>query len=243
MKKNNNFILTSISILLFFTILFSGYQLTKIYFDYKKSDSVYEDARITFSKETEKNNITIDFKELQKINKDIVGWIYFENEDISYPLLYSEGDDKYLKRAYTGERMTAGSIFVSGANSPDFSDRHTIIYGHNMKNLSMFGKLKYYKEKKDYYKGHEYFQIITPSASYRYRIFSYREVSSDSDVYTVSFANQDEFEKFVDEVLTSNSTKCSEIDLTNESRIITLSTCAENDKRFIVSAIRVKSIQ
>lgn len=237
--KHKNFLQIGISVLLFCILLFSGYQLLKIYSDYKKSDSLYENTRMKYTKVSD-DNITIDFEELQKINKEIVGWIHFENEDISYPLLYSDDDNKYLRKSYDGEYMTAGSIFIASANKPDFSDRHTIIYGHNMKNLSMFGKLKYYRQKKDYYKEHKYFQIITPTASYRYKIFSYKEVSPDSDVYTVDFDDQDAFEKFVDGVLISDATTCAEIDLSNESKIITLSTCSENDKRFIVSAVRVE---
>lgn len=197
---------------------------------------------ITIDRETQKRNcdIAVDFEQLQKINEEVVGWIYFENEDISYPILYSGDDRKYLSTAYTGEQMKAGSIFVCGANNPDFSDRHTIIYGHNMKNSSMFGKLKYYRQKENYYEDHRYFQIITPDHSYRYQIFSYREVSADSDVYQVHFADSDEFMIFVNSVLTSDSSIRSEVELTDESKIITLSTCSEKGTRFIVSAVCVE---
>ncbi|MBO6215720.1 MAG: hypothetical protein J6N76_09385 [Lachnospiraceae bacterium] len=61
-------------------------------------------------------------------------------ESISYPLLYS-GDDYYLRSNYLKEEEIAGSIYIDGNNSPDLDDAYTLIYGHNMRNLSRFGKL------------------------------------------------------------------------------------------------------
>ncbi len=120
----------------------------------------HEDSENTTNEANWDELIDVDIASLSAMNKDIVGWIYFENVDISYPVLYSGDDTKYLRKAYTGENVSAGSIFIEGENSSDFSDAHTIIYGHNMKNLSMFGKLKYYASDDDYISGHEYFQII-----------------------------------------------------------------------------------
>ena len=119
------------------------------------------------------HDIDVDFAGLKEQNEDIVGWIYFEDEEsISYPLLYS-GDDYYLK-----EEETAGSIYIDGNNSPDLDDAHTLIYGHNMRNLSMFGKLKFYKTEEDYFENHRHFQLITETGVYRYEIFAYKDVST-----------------------------------------------------------------
>ena len=76
---------------------------------------------------------------MKQINPDVVGWIYFENDDLSYPVLYSGDNDKYLRTTIDGSDATAGAIFIEGGNSPDFQDQNTIVYGHNMRNLSMFG--------------------------------------------------------------------------------------------------------
>ena len=103
------------------------------------NDTAAEDAGAWY------HDIDVDLKGLREINPDIGGWIYFENEkDISYPLLYS-GDDHYLHYNYFDEEEAAGSIFIDAVNNPALSDVHTLIYGHNMRNLTMFGKLKYYK--------------------------------------------------------------------------------------------------
>ena len=106
------------------------------------------------------DDIDIDFAGLRSENPDVVGWIYFENEDISYPVMYSGDNSYYLRKTFKREHATAGSIFLEGSNKTDFSDCHTIIYGHNMKNLSMFGKLKYYNRDENYYDSHQYFQIL-----------------------------------------------------------------------------------
>ena len=114
------------------------------------------------------HDIDVDFAGLKEQNEDIVGWIYFEDEEsISYPLLYS-GDDYYLRRNYLKEEETAGSIFIDENNSPDLDDAHTLIYGHNMRNGSMFGKLNLYKTEEDYFENHRYFQLITEAGAYRY---------------------------------------------------------------------------
>lgn len=187
------------------------------------------------------HDIDVDFAGLKEQNEDIVGWIYFEDEEsISYPLLYS-GDDYYLRRNYLKEEETAGSIYIDGNNSPDLSDAHTLIYGHNMRNLSMFGKLKFYKTEEDYLKTHRYFQLITESGAYRYEIFAYKDVSTlTGGIYTTWKYVDEDFKEFVDNTICQGSYVDADIDIEDETHIVTLSTCSyDSDVRFTVSAVRV----
>ena len=187
------------------------------------------------------HDIDVDFAGLKEQNKDIVGWIYFEDEEsISYPLLYS-GDDYYLRRNYLKEEETAGSIYIDGNNSPDLDDAHTLIYGHNMRNLSMFGKLRYYKTEEDYLKTHRYFQLITESGIYRYEIFAYKDVSTlTGGIYTTWKYVDDDFKEFVEETICQGSYVDADIDVDDETHIVTLSTCSyDSDVRFTVSGVRV----
>ena len=181
---------------------------------------------------------TVDFATLQKQNPDIVGWIFFENEQISYPLLYSGDDVTYLYHAADKSRNGAGSIFVEGANHPDFEDCHTIIYGHNMKDLSMFGRLRYYRQTGGYYKKHAFFQILTKDRKYRYQIFAYGQVDADSWVYRVPYASDDVFGEFIQE-LYANSMMDTGVYADQTDKIITLSTCAQTGKRFVIHAVCV----
>lgn len=180
----------------------------------------------------------VDMVSLQKENPDIIGWIFFENEEISYPLLYSGDNETYLYRAANKSHHDAGSLFVEGANALDFEDCHTIIYGHNMRNLSMFGKLRYYRQQPNYYKDHAFFQILTKDHKYRYQIFAYGQVDADSWVYTVPFAPDDTFGQFIQK-LYAVSMMDTEVYANQTDKIITLSTCAERGKRFVVHAVRV----
>ena len=187
------------------------------------------------------HDIDVDFAGLKVQNEDIVGWIYFEDEEsISYPLLYS-GDDYYLRRNYLKEEETAGSIYIDGNNSPDLDDAHTLIYGHNMRNLSMFGNLKFYKTEEDYFENHRYFQLITESGAYRYEIFAYKDVSTlTGGIYTTWNYVDDDFKDFVENTICQGSYVDADIDIEDETHIVTLSTCSyDSDVRFTVSAVRV----
>ena len=187
------------------------------------------------------HDIDVDLAGLRNQNEDIVGWIYFEDEEsISYPLLYS-GDDYYLRRNYLKEEETAGSIYIDGNNSPDLDDAHTLIYGHNMRNLSMFGKLRYYKTEEDYFENHRYFQLITETGAYRYEIFAYKDVGTlTGGIYTTWKYVDDDFKDFVENTICQGSYVDADIDIEDETHIVTLSTCSyDSDVRFTVSAVRV----
>ncbi len=185
------------------------------------------------------NYASVNLEDLKSKYPDVVGWIIFENEDISYPILYSGDNTKYLRTTYTGEVARAGSIFLDGEATPDFSDPHVLIYGHNMRDLSMFGKLRYYKTNRDYYQNHQYFQIFTGDKIYRYQIFAYEDVPENSDIYYTYGTNPSGFKDVIDEI-TSSSYCSSDIVATEDDHIVTLSTCtAEDDMRLIVSAVRL----
>ena len=160
----------------------------------------------------------INLTELQEENPDVIGWILFENEKISYPVLYSGDNDAYLRHTYKKEYAIAGSIFVDGRNHPDFSDKKTLVYGHNLEDDdTMFGRLPRFLDE-EYLKDHRYFQIITSSAAYRYEILSTKIVTPTDDVYQYS---EKDTEK-------------------SELPEIILSTCYNNRKnRLILTSIRV----
>ncbi|MBR1700405.1 MAG: class B sortase [Lachnospiraceae bacterium] len=185
--------------------------------------------------------ISVDLESLQAAYPDVAGWLYFENESISYPVMYSGDNERYLRTAYTGKAANAGSIFLDGEGSRDFSDPHTLIYGHNMKNLSMFGRLRYYRTEKDYYDGHRYFQIFTGSYIYRYEIFAYGQIPADSSIYYVYGASLEDgnFKGLIRE-LKNISMQDTGVEVGPSDHVITLSTCTgDGDVRMIVSAVRV----
>ena len=236
--------------------------LTLVLLDYRRTDSLYADTNdkfVTVSEdvtEEEPQNDTeeiiaaperekewyelvdVDMEGLKATNKEIVGWIFFENEDISYPLLHTTNNSTYLYHTYTGASSNAGSIFIDCESSADLTDPHTIIYGHNMRNLSMFGKLRYYRTEKDYYENHQYFQLITDEAAYRYQIFSYMGVMPDNGLYDVYGKNPKGFAALL-KTLKANSLIKSNVDVSEDDLVVTLSTCMGDNGRFVISSKRV----
>lgn len=243
-KKNNSVVWKIVMLMGAAMVLIAGWNIYRISKDYSDSNALYSkisDTYVATEKEKKEGKwydvAQVNLQELKKQNGDVTGWLYFENEDISYPIMYSGDDTTYLHTALDGSYASAGSIFMEENNHPDFQDSHTIIYGHNMRNLSMFGKLRYYKQK-EYYDNHTYFQIFTDKGIYRYQIFAYADVPADSFVYQVPYGTDDSFTSFIQQ-LKKQSYYDTGIDVTQKDKVVTLSTCSTTGKRFIVNAVRV----
>ncbi len=179
----------------------------------------------------------VDFEELKRINGDVVGWIEVEAmPNISYPIVRADDNDYYLKRTIYGKTNSAGSIFMDYRNKGDFSDCNTVIYGHNMKNGSMFGYLSLLCDQ-DKYKNSKYIWICTPEAKYRYEIFSMQYANIYSSTYTYHQKPGKEFQQYLIEMAMKSEIDMKASYLTENDKIITLSTCTGNDKtRFVVQA-------
>ena len=188
--------------------------------------------------------LDIDFAGLKKRNPDIAAWLVFEHTDqvhINYPVFYSGDNEKYLRHDIDGNYHIAGCIFLEGQNTPDFSDYHSIIYGHNMRNTTMFGDLKRYKKEEGFYEKNPEFLIYTEKKIFRYRIFSYYDTDADSDVYTVGYAPGEEYQSYLDR-LTEASRKDTGIHPDSSQKVVTLSTCSEagSNQRFVVHGVCVE---
>lgn len=176
----------------------------------------------------------VDFDGLHEVNEDIIGWLRVNALDISYPIAQSTDNDYYLHRTFEKVENFAGCIFMEYQNSSDFSDKNTIIYGHNMKNGSMFGTLRKFYEEGVYEKA-PYFWIYTPDKIYRYDIFSCGEVEATGRAYQITFADDDDFLNYIDEAFLRSVVDNSEIEMDAEDKIVTLSTCTGNEAtRFVV---------
>lgn len=169
----------------------------------------------------------INFTELNAINEDIIGWIRIGALDISYPVAQYTDNDYYLHRTFEGVENFAGCIFLNCDNTKYFTDQNTIIYGHNMKNGSMFGTLKDFAKQETYDKN-PYFWIFTPEFIYQYRIFSCSEVSKVGDPYRTRFITED-FQNFINTSQSNSMLDNHGVEVTTEDRIVTLSTCTSND--------------
>lgn len=141
----------------------------------------------------------VDFKALLEINPDLVGWIYIEGTGINYPVVQGADNQYYLKHLFTGEWNSSGCIFLDARNNIDLSDRNSILYGHHMKDGSMFHGLMEYKSQ-EYYDEHPTALFLTLEANYEVKIFSGYVASVDADAWTVGFSSDSEFEEWLREL-------------------------------------------
>lgn len=175
----------------------------------------------------------IDFGELLTVNTDIVGWLRIRALDISYPVVQGEDNDFYLHRTFEKTDNFAGCLFINSDNRRDLTDQNTIVYGHNMKNGSMFGKLKQFQEPETFQKS-KYFWIFTPDLIYQYRIFSASVVNKTGLTYQTSFTDE-EFREFVNRAYENSMVDTSGVTVEPGDHVVTLSTCTGDDAtRFVV---------
>lgn len=197
----------------------------------KLNNNLLETVVITTSQDNQEDNensknklpIEIKFEALKNENKDIIAWLYSEGTPINYPVVQAKDNDYYLRRLIDGTYNQAGTIFVDYKNSSNFEDYNTIIYGHNMKNDTMFGTLTKYKNQ-EYFNEHKEMYLFTENKNFRIELFAGYTASSESDIYNFP-KNSGTNEKLIKTAI-SKSTFKSEIEVSNEDRIITLSTCS-----------------
>ena len=177
--------------------------------------------------------ISVDFSVLKQENEDIVGWLYLEDSPINYPVVQSYDNDYYLRRLVNGEYNIAGSLFMDYRNDSNLEDNNTIIYGHNMKNNTMFGSLQEYKNQ-NYYDNHKVMYYFTPEKNYIIELFTGYTISVESDIYDLSIIDSSKLEELISKSDFESNTK-----VTEEDKIVTLSTCAyEYDgARYVVMGV------
>ena len=171
--------------------------------------------------------VSVNWEELRAINPEIVGWIYVDAEPvINYPICQTKDNEYYLHMTFRRDYLFAGSIFEECMNASDFSDVNTIVYGHHMKNGSMFGMLKLLKNQ-EVYDSDPYFWILTPKGNYRYHIFAAFDTGAESDVYTLISAGGPEALEW-EKKMQSRSEVQNSVPLSGNDHCVILSTCTSD---------------
>lgn len=180
----------------------------------------------------------LDLPALRAVNEDVAGWISIPGTILSYPLVQGADNQYYLTRNWKKEYADSGSIFLESTASRDMSDFHTLVYGHRMRNESMFGSIKYYNSL-DYWREHPSVYVVLDEAIYRYDIFTAEEAPVRGIVYRLDLG-----EKHLEEKFLQHCMEQSVIDtgLTPEAgdRFLTLSTCTGTGyytTRWVVHAV------
>lgn len=246
-KGGSNIVSNIILVIAIVVFAVSAYKLYGIFSEYNKGDKEYQkiqDLVINTEKkdDTKEEAFSVDFEKLLEMNSDVVGWIRFdEPSEINYPVVQGRDNEEYLKRTFEANTNKLGTLFVDVNNPGDFSGRNTFIYGHNMKNGSMFAQLLKYKDD-SFYKEHPYFYIYTPDGKVRtYEIFSAGVVKDTSDSYIMDYADDAAFQTYIDYIKQQSAYPTS-AEVTTASKIVSLSTCTNvrDDERFLVHGVMIK---
>lgn len=187
--------------------------------------------------------IPIDFAALQAKNPDIYAWIQIAGTKVDYPIVQSNTDNNYyLNHTIDGVEGYPGSIYTESLNKKDFRDGNTVIYGHNMKNGTMFASLHKYVDP-TYMKEHPEIVIYTPEHKYTYQVFAAVTYDDRHILSSFDFSDSVQFQKFLDSinsVRNMSTYRNQDVTVTTEDKIITLSTCNNDDsQRFLVEAVLI----
>ena len=246
-KKNKKYTKVILNIIiymiLFFLLIYSEAKIFKWYKDKTNNNKVAEQIKNTVIFEEEKENedeeenkeeYTIDFNKLKEQNNETIAWIKVNNTNVEYPVVKTTNNSFYLNHSFDKSKNLAGWIFADSKNKFDNTDKNIVIYGHNMRDGSMFGSMKNILNS-DWYENEENTNItlFTENEKCIYKVFSVYKIESEDYYIKTEFSNDSEFEKFI-ETLKKRSIKNFNIDISKEDSILTLSTCANNNKYRVV---------
>lgn len=232
MKRMINNILLIICIFIF---CISTWKLYGYYRSYKKAKDTYskiakENVKIS------KNERKIDFKKLKSQNQDIAGWIYIRGTTIDYPIVQGKDNEEYLHQDFNKKKSSSGTIFLDNNCKKDFTSDNNIIYGHHMKNGTMFAQLLKFREK-SFLKKHNEIMIFTPDRTIHLKVISAYAQKAQNKI-PVTFANDEQKKAYIKKIesMSEQTIKTSRI---NDSHIYKFVTCSyegEDNRTYVHAA-------
>ena len=229
-----------IYLILFLILICSGFKLYFWYKDKKNNDETIEQLKNNVKLEKIKNDNSnnekyiVDFKKLKSENNDVVAYIKVNNTNIEYPIVKTSNNNFYLNHSFDKSKNSRGWIFADYKNKFDNTDKNIVIYGHNMRDGSMFGSLKNILNE-EWYNNAENMNItfLTENRNYIYKVFSIYKIESEDYYIKTNFKNDADYEKFLN-IIKNRSIKNFDVKVKASDKILTLSTCANNNKYRIV---------
>ena len=259
--SKSNKLLIAIEILCILIFIYAAVQLYMIFADYQRASNEYDTLAETVVAEDEEAekieevikeeakeesvldlpydyevpDYEVDLEVVKARNSDTVGWIILPDSRINYPIVKSKDNTEYLTTTFEGKTANSGSIFLDMYCSNDFSDQNAIVYGHNMKNGSMFRALNNMTDK-EYFWRHHIFCIDTGNGFEEYEVIScYQTVETDLSSWQIGFESQAAYETWLQSIAKRCTYDCVDYDVNKNT--ITLSTCrgqSGGPGRFIV---------
>lgn len=231
-REKTSFLYRVIICMLIAVIIFSLYKIGGILLEYRQGTAVYEELKTLAGTETDPEGA--DFKRLMAENKDIKAWLFSEGTVINYPVVQGEDNEYYLYHMVNGEWNGKGSIFIDYRCENPFEDFNTIIYGHRMKDGTMFHSLIEYEDR-TYYEEHKTMRLILPEKSFDVEVFSVMRIPADSSLYQYDFSGKGEIEAYLGKI-TEESLIDTDTKVLSEDKIVMMSTCTYEfeQARFVV---------
>ena len=231
--------LNVITVCLIGIILVSGYKIGKTMWEYQVAKSAYTNISEKTAKVDPKQFTgVVDWKALKKVNPDVQGWLYQKGTVINYPVVQGTDNDTYLHTRFDKQWSGGGTLFVDCRMEKNFKGFNSIIYGHHMKDGSMFRSIRGYTKEDGYYDKHKTLELATPHGNYHLVVFSaFITKATDEDTYKMTY---DEAEKqaYIDRAWERSELPITRdsVDVTKNDRLVTLSTCAYDyeEARYIV---------
>ena len=242
-KKLFNVVMRIIELIFLILLVYSSINIFKWYNNNKENKQIINEIAesVTINEDTnEEKKYKINFEELKQKNSDTVAWLKVENTNIEFPIVQANNNSYYLTHNFDKEYNVAGWIFADYKNKLDGTDRNIVVYGHNMRNNSMFGSLKDVITE-EWYNNEEnkYITFVTENDYQTYQVFSVYQIKTE-DYYIQTEFKSNEFTEFID-TITKRSKKDFGINVSKEDTILTLSTCSNNNKyRVVLHSVRVK---
>lgn len=230
------------------TLVFSGYKVFSVLTEYRQAEDLYASVQqdyvekvvttTTATGEQKEDNtssapIRVDFAGLLSQCEDVVGWLYCPDTVMNYPVVQAEDNETYLHADLSGEYLRSGTLFLDCDNQKPMLDKNHIVYGHSMKNGSMFGVLLKYK-KQSFFEEHPVWYYLTPDGDYRVELIAGMVAKTYQDIFTTTLSGKAMMREM--EIISKYSTFQSDVTYTEEDAFITLSTCSYefSDARYVV---------
>lgn len=260
--KTLTLIRTALIVILAGVFIYSAWQLTSTLLEYHKINKTNDNIRVLFEEGnageddstlhqgseaqigTEANGVTAfsRLEAVRQVNEDTVAWIVMDGIEIELPIVQAHDNDYYLRRNFYKESSMGGTLFLDYNNRLDCPCENLVVYGHRMKNGSMFGRLGKYLER-DFFEANPTFTLYLDDGEYECQIFSVYQCTTDRVYALTTFGSESSFLSYVERAR-GWSKYHTDIEITGEDRIITLSTCDyeldPDDGRLVVSAKLVK---
>lgn len=242
-KKNKNFLNGIIYLILIGLLIYSGVKIFKWNKENSNNNNITDkiNEAVTVEKNSEgKEDFNINFNMLKKQNEDTVAWIKVNNTNVKYPVVKAKDNSFYLTHSFDKSNNSAGWIFADYKNKFDDTDKNIVIYGHNRRDGSMFSSLKNALNPNWYNNDlNRNILLYTENEEYNYEIFSIYKIESEDYYIKTEFNDENDFEDFLN-TITKRSVQDFGVNVSKDDSILTLSTCANNNKyRVVIHAKKV----